>query len=937
MEASVPQVHVFASLYSFSDDAREQILSKFRINTATADVRFEWIDNKHLRVISNNEAPVTASFNLYADFIQSEKYRAHDPYDVSKLERSRGTFTKKMNAGAAQKEEADFYKTNTSLPSLVAHEMVSRVWSLEASLLKHTPRRLISPGVFENIANRTNCRIASVTEAGVVTVKSDNDQDLDEAMKRFAALVQALSLRLVPPQIHDFVNSEDETNIRFYLTSLNEQEASDHRSTTLIDATLLRQLSKPFSLAVILMTTGNGTIITEPRFRDSMLSHFEDSWQYALIEPYGDQDVNCLALESTTLGTHVKPDTSPKNVPPLETQIAPKTVEEWVATTLHTAEDPFKPLEPVEDPTSQLVPVPSRVDVIEADIDEGNDASGASGPKKRFGKIRKKPALQDIDDIQHNLDIGDANHGPTDAQSLQPKPSSAENSAEDALSSELIPHSESILPDTLVQVASTLSSSKAPSHSGSQLSPKPSTQNSSQDLLTGAGVVITYPVITPTPISQCRTTLSGTSTNTAASQAQARPLPPVWLSRNATAKAENGRPGLLIDAGPTAYAPRADYLAAAKRGNGADAASRSKGPQGGRAQGGRAQSRGGICGVSALTNRPQPFPRSENQFHEAKAAHQQVQTTHHNTRQVIGRTLHQITAKHPIDRADSPKVVESIVVQLLNSAERHNTRVRVGVEIGRLLITADSIEPTSSPRGCILFSSWSDIFTSRGRSKTDTIFTSRIEVLSPEHVVGAIQWHFPKRQWDARLTVKTMERIHSYEGAVKAINSSLSIIPSPDQGSAQIFADLGNSGLVFKSASIVRKVHFRSLVDQDITISCSEVQYLGVAKDRQRFFNSGTDRVTAETNGDLWWEISLESMEITERLQQNEDSATWKAEDIIQDGVTQRLHSMATNLVTQIDGIGKSIKQTATKASSKTFTEPRKPLMVPASVADTFW
>ncbi|KAL8813721.1 MAG: hypothetical protein Q9200_000058 [Gallowayella weberi] len=65
MEASGSQIHVFTSLYSFSDDdviitifpepynvsddnqfQREQYLSEFCTSTATADIPFEWIDNK---------------------------------------------------------------------------------------------------------------------------------------------------------------------------------------------------------------------------------------------------------------------------------------------------------------------------------------------------------------------------------------------------------------------------------------------------------------------------------------------------------------------------------------------------------------------------------------------------------------------------------------------------------------------------------------------------------------------------------------------------------------------------------------------------------------------------------------------------------------------------------------------------------------------------
>ena len=215
-------------------------------------------------------------------------------------------------------------------------------------------------------------------------------------------------------------------------------------------------------------------------------------------------------------------------------------------------------------------------------------------------------------------------------------------------------------------------------------------------------------------------------------------------------------------------------------------------------------------------------------------------------------------------------------------------------------------------------------------------------VLSTEHVVGAVQWHFPKRQWDARLAVKTSEQIHDYEDAVRAISASLSVVPDSDQTTASLFADLGDCGLIFKSASVVRAVHFRCLTDPDITMTCREVQHLGLARERQRFYNSHIDREAAETDGNLWWEVELESIDTTKRLQQDASlpfgvALNWNPKDITQGGTVERLHAVATQVVTQIDGIGARLKQAVTEVSSKTLTESWKPSKESTSVADTFW
>ncbi|KAI4244374.1 MAG: hypothetical protein L6R42_010477, partial [Xanthoria sp. 1 TBL-2021] len=196
MEESL-QVHVFASLYSFSDGARDEMLSKFSEKAAFLNAHAEWRDNKFLCISSNDEASVTALFNLYNEYVNKEKQRAYDPYEVSKLERPPATLTKKARLETPlQKNDSldiiDVYNVEVSSNILVTHETISRVWSLAAELVKSTPKRLTTFKMFEQIANRASCRIVSKTEAGVLTVKGDNDQDLSQTLERLDNFAQAL-------------------------------------------------------------------------------------------------------------------------------------------------------------------------------------------------------------------------------------------------------------------------------------------------------------------------------------------------------------------------------------------------------------------------------------------------------------------------------------------------------------------------------------------------------------------------------------------------------------------------------------------------------------------------------------------------------------------------------------------------------------------------
>ncbi|KAL8903668.1 MAG: hypothetical protein Q9171_007323 [Xanthocarpia ochracea] len=958
MEEQPLQVHVLSSLYSFSGDAREQLLSKFREKATSINFHCEWHNEKYLRISSNDEGFITACLNVYQHYTGNEKNKAQVPYEVLKLERSSKTLTRRakleMPAEKKDSELMDVYNVKESSQILVAHETVSKIWSVHPDLIRSTPKRLLSPKVLEKIAVQANCRISYKVETGAVTVKGDNDQDINETIKSLDNLAQGLSLRQNAPQIFNFVNPEVETDIWFRLTSLGDHEANDHRSTTYIDQDLLHG-SQPPNLAVILLVTIDGAILTRSRLSDArypaLLPHIEGSWTHASILPYGDQGKDLTAIDSAQSNILLT----------LQPITAPRSIAEWVATVSHKGEDPPKPLDQTEDandvlPPSLLkrstLPPDSWVDGLEAAENENIDTTQL---KKRFGRNRKKPSLDGIAEIDYEKEINNCSlHSPSKAP-----PSSGEGKS----SSGLIPHLEIPVPELSTKLASTLSTTITVSHSGSQKSPvadasssTPSTQISHQDLLTSAEATLVYPVMTPIIVKNGRETGPQATEFSIDSQSQAV-QPSAWVRRNVTSRAENQRPRLLINCvdAETRSDQSTSYLAAAKRG--ASVSVRPRGSFNGRVK------------TTDSLSLPHKLPASgtfENQSHVAsyesvecaapktttKAREARSKPFKPPIQQTVGRILHKDNAKRSTTSTNSLQPENPAAVQLLQLANGLGGIVTMGIEIGRILVKTDSIQPSKSTRWTNVYNAWSSIFDSGDGSGTETIFTNRVllevtqsgsaQVLSTEHVVGAVQLHFPKRQWDARLAVKTSEQIHDYEDAVRAVSTSLSVVPNSDQTTASLFADLGDCGLIFKSASVVRAVHFRCLTDPDITMTCREVQHLGLARERQRFYNSHIDRAAAETGGNLWWEVELESINTTKRLQQDASlpfgvASNWTPEDIIQGGTVERLHAIATQVVTQIDGIGARLKQAVTEVSSKTLTESWEPPKGSASVADTFW
>ena len=86
----------------------------------------------------------------------------------------------------------DVYNVKESSQILVAHEIVSKIWSVHPGLIRSTPKRLLSPRVLEKIAAQANCRISYKLETGAVTVRGGNDQDINETIKSLDNLVQGL-------------------------------------------------------------------------------------------------------------------------------------------------------------------------------------------------------------------------------------------------------------------------------------------------------------------------------------------------------------------------------------------------------------------------------------------------------------------------------------------------------------------------------------------------------------------------------------------------------------------------------------------------------------------------------------------------------------------------------------------------------------------------
>lgn len=496
------------------------------------------------------------------------------------------------------------------------------------------------------------------------------------------------------PQTYNLVIPEEKgTDVRFRLTPLEDHEASDHRSTTMIDQRLLG--SQLPNLAVILVAAKNGAILTCSRnSRDSARSTHTS---YTLIPSYGDQDID---LAHSTASSQTRSTQAPGAL----LELAPKSIAEWVAAIPSRGDDPSKP----PNPSIENSPL-AWVDGVET----ANDDTKTSQPKRRFGRNRQKPGLDDITEIEDHgvttFDYTNDDHHSTLTMPLSSK--------------------EGKLSDPSAKLASsTLSTSKTPSHSGSQKSPPadtssstPSTQSSTthHDLLMLAEPALAYPVMIPisNPATSCHDIGSRTSQ---ASFAQAPP-PPAWVRRNVTSQAENQRPGLLVDCADTERpsSQPVSYLAAAKRGTSTVG---TRGLSGGPAN---------INHGSNLLHQLQPPTSSPDQAQSVnwsapkttrragKARSKVATVVTHQTGQTV--QLQDNAVRRVDNNLSQPD--DSVVIQLLQLAKGLGGIVRMEVEIGRILVKTDGIQPSKSGWANV-YNAWLSIFGLRD-GQTETIFTNR--------------------------------------------------------------------------------------------------------------------------------------------------------------------------------------------------------------------
>lgn len=197
------------------------------------------------------------------------------------------------------------------------------------------------------------------------------------------------------------------------------------------------------------------------------------------------------------------------------------------------------------------------------------------------------------------------------------------------------------------------------------------------------------------------------------------------------------------------------------------------------------------------------------------------------------------------------------------------------------------------------------------------IVSGNAEVWKASSLYGVMNWFFPKRQWDARLTVDVNNHVNQEQRlAAQEVVKNLRISPSEDNETLQLTTKITSSSLEIQGIELRQETHHRSSQYPDLVLVLSQVQELEIAHKTE-----SSDEYLAYTNSRAqmvhehrrWFEASIASALATKRFQENQalgvgEKVAWTAKDIVEPGpglgVIRNMSLLASDIVMAIDSVG---------------------------------
>jgi len=785
---------------------------------------------------------------------------------------------------------------------LIPHETVKREWSLG---------ELSDRALLKAISDATHCSLAPKPDKKTITVKGEDITQVNKALAKLDAVWKSTTQSLLLPMVYDLECTEGELKVMLQLLPL--KELKDRRLTTTLispSSRLVKNIGSHY--CVIMIKDGNVYPTGQPRAldRSNSLEVTSKLWANTVSKPYQAKAVDENAFVKASLATATEKLSNPF-LPPKKTGEINQWVEQSAA---QSASDPFAPPLP---PSAKTVPQGTNQS-NPSSVQPQEPSTERVSPRKRAGRIRKpKGAAEEMP-----LDAGDV------TASAETTPLNIQSCMRDVAieSAETFPARAH---------AATLSTSSV-DLAGNKIDSPTVSKNGQTDI--NIPELVATPSIDTTPSIK-----TGASSTRHPNHRELPALQPPYM------------PAVSTTSTSTSRNPSWATVTSVKEGHLID-----------------------------FTTSPTPEEASKDRTQNKKEIPlRQIKNTMRQRKPspLVGRGSTGATAAY-----------DKIAAQLFELVRSAPGVVSIETAIGRLLIDPRSGSGEyKKTRFAIV--QWPLVFPNKdGMVKLMTTFTERLTSLASDadfvldlkmpsgrrmfteqpcqrkilyrftcstshkseddmivdfdeketpdgtytvskapKLYGAMNWHYPKRYWDAHLAVNVSDQdvSHDQRLAVQEIVSNLQVSPI-DLGAVQLTTVSPHKALPIQAIQLRRETHHRSSLYPDLVLKLCECQDFEMelprpeVNDHCRAYTNSRKQMVHENR--LWWEASIASGKATKLVEQNKtleigEKTGWTAKDIIDADVVRNMSFLARDVVTGIDSVGyhnKGPKAASTKEQSET-------------------
>ena len=180
-------------------------------------------------------------------------------------------------------------------------------------------------------------------------------------------------------------------------------------------------------------------------------------------------------------------------------------------------------------------------------------------------------------------------------------------------------------------------------------------------------------------------------------------------------------------------------------------------------------------------------------------------------------------------------------------------------------------------------------------------------------LIGTLDWHFPKRAWDARLRLTSENFLATdYQTQVEGIVENIKIDVSGDGQSLQLWTRTIDDLLSIESITLHRETLHPLTVYPDLLLHLTEYQDLSVRQpfDSESIYSGSIQAADVMVKANkLWWGAKISSINARAILDENitlelGETAKWTPSGIIKKGVVGDFFAATKEIVTHIDHVG---------------------------------